>query len=86
MNTEHLGATGFRDSAIEQWELLLRDEAALLDNPGRHHKALLTLAHALHREQAINRDDLSDLLEQADGALAYAVEALMDCHNDEQAG
>ncbi|MHC8330222.1 hypothetical protein [Pseudomonas sp. LB1P83] len=86
MNTEHLATSGVRTSAIAQWELLLRDEAALLENPGRHHKALLTQAHALHRNQVINRDDLSDLLEQADGALAYAVEALIDCRSEDQAG
>lgn len=86
MHTGHLTTLGDRTSAIAQWELLLRDEAALLDNPGRHHKALLTRAHSLHRDHVINHDDLSDLLEQADGALAYAVEALMDCHNGDQVG
>ncbi|WP_055128640.1 hypothetical protein [Pseudomonas mediterranea] len=63
---------------IAQWHALLRDESSLLANPGSHHKALLTLAHALHQNQVITRDDLSDLLEQADGALAYAVEVLVD--------
>jgi predicted metal-dependent hydrolase len=78
MHTGHLATSGDRTSAIAQWELLLRDEAALFKNPGRHHKALLTQAHVLHRAQVINCDDLSDLLEQADGALAFAVEALID--------
>lgn len=32
----------------------------------------------LYGADMINRDELSDLLEQADGALAYAVEALLD--------
>ena len=86
MHTGHLTTSDSRTRAIEQWELLLLDETALLKNPGRHHKALLTQAHALHRDQVINRDDLSDLLEQADGALAYAVEALIDCHSGDQAG
>lgn len=85
MRTGHLATLGDRTNAIAQWELLLRDEIALLENPGRHHKALLTQARALHRDQLINRDDLSDLLEQADGALAYAVEALIDCHNNDLA-
>lgn len=71
--------------AIALWHALLRDEVALLKRPGAHHKALLSQAYALHRNQVINRDDLSDLLEQADGALAYAVEALIDCHIDGQA-
>jgi phenylalanine-4-hydroxylase len=65
-------------TAIALWHALLRDEPALLKHPGSHHKALLTQAYALHRDQVIDRDDLSDLLEQADGALAYAVEALFD--------
>lgn len=86
MHAEHLAISGDRTSAIAQWELILRDEAALLENPGRHHKTLLIQAHTLHRLKLINRDDLSDLLEQADGALAYAVEALIDCHSGDQAG
>ncbi|MGO4097224.1 hypothetical protein [Pseudomonas sp. TAF7] len=86
MNAEHLAISGDRSSAIAQWELILRDEAALLENPGRHHKTLLIQAHTLLRLQLINRDDLSDLLEQADGALAYAVESLIDCHNSDKAG
>lgn len=85
MHTWQLATSDSRTSAIAQWELLLRDETALLENPGRHHKALLIQAHALHRDQVINRDELSDLLEQADGALAYAVEALIDCHSGHQA-
>lgn len=72
--------------AIAQWNALLRDESALLKHPGAHHKALLSQAHSLNRDQLINRDGLSDLLEQADGALAYAVEVLIDCDIDGQAG
>jgi predicted metal-dependent hydrolase len=75
-----------RSSAIALWQALLRDEVALLNHPGAHHKALLSQAHSLHREQVINRDDLSDLLEQADSALAYAVEALIHRDVDDQAG
>lgn len=60
------------------WLELLRDEAALLRHPGAHYKKLIEMAHALHREQLIDRDDLADLLELADGALAYAVEAFLD--------
>jgi predicted metal-dependent hydrolase len=69
--------------ALVPWQALLRDEVALLAAPGAHHKALVRLAHSLHRDQAIDRDDLSDLLEQADGALAYAMEALLDRQIDE---
>ncbi|POA74771.1 hypothetical protein C1890_24820 [Pseudomonas sp. DP16D-R1] len=67
-----------RDAAVARWIAMLKDEASLLEHPGAHHKLLLSEAHALHRAQIINRDDLSDLLEQADGALAYAVETLFD--------
>ena len=82
MNEEHPEMVG-RISEIASWHALLRDEEALLKHPGAHHKTLLTRAHALHRNHVIDRDDLSDLLEQADGALAYAVEALFDRQLDE---
>lgn len=83
MNAEHLTSPDVRTRAIAQWEALLRDEVALLDHPGSHHKALLSQAHALHRDQIIDRDGLCDFLEQADGALAYAVEALFDRQSNE---
>lgn len=69
--------------ALSQWRLMLRDEAALFACPGAHHKALLNQAHALHECQVIDRDHLSDLLELADGALAYAVESMLDFESDE---
>jgi hypothetical protein len=62
---------------------LLRDDVSLLAKPGAHHKALLNQAHALHLNQVIDADDLSDLLELADGALAFAVESLLDIGTDE---
>ena len=67
-----------QSSATESWLKLLRDKAALLHHPGAHHRKLLDEAHALHRAQMISLDVLADLLEQADGALEYAVEALLD--------
>jgi predicted metal-dependent hydrolase len=85
MNEGQLERPLGRTRAIALWHELLRDEVALLKRPGAHHKALLSQAHALHRDQVINRDDLSDLLEQADGALAYAVEALIDRDINDQA-
>ncbi len=51
--------------------------------PSAHHKKLVDGAHALHRAQLIDRDDLADLLEQTDGALAYTVEALLDEANEQ---
>ncbi len=64
------------------WLELLRDKAALLRHPGAHHKKLIDGAYALHRAHLIGSDDLADLLEQADGALEYAVEALLDEPSD----
>lgn len=78
MNQAHVEVLTDKPQAIAIWEAMLRDDVALLDHPGVHHKALLTQAHALHRTKVIDGDELSDLLEQADGALAYAVEALLD--------
>lgn len=60
------------------WMAMLNDQKALLIHPGLHHKKLVVGANALYRAQLIGRDGLGDLLELADGALAYAVEALLD--------
>jgi len=62
---------------------MLRDEVALLAMPGAHHKALLRQAYAMHRDQLIDADHLSDMLELADAALAFAVESLIDLDGDE---
>ena len=78
MSEEHCERSVDQATAIALWHTLLRDETALLEHPGSHHKTLLTRAYALHRDQVIDRDDLCDLLEQANGALAYAIEALFD--------
>lgn len=83
MNRGSVEAADVKSSAIAQWQSLLRDNVALLAMPGAHHKDLLTQAHALHRGHVIDDDDLSDLLELADAALAYAVEALLDLDTDE---
>lgn len=72
------GMTLERATALSQWKVLLQDETALLTAPGAHHRVLLRQAHALHQEGVIDCDDLSDLLELADGALAYSIEALFD--------
>lgn len=62
----------------DAWHSQLQDKAALMANPGGHHRLLIEQARVLYRGNVIDRDELSDLLEQADGALAYAVEALLD--------
>ncbi|WP_338580048.1 hypothetical protein [Pseudomonas sp. ML2-2023-6] len=78
MIPEHIEPPTRKVAALAKWYDLLRDEAALLTAPGTHHKALLDQAHSLHKAYVIDGDDLSDLLEQADGALAYAIESLID--------
>lgn len=69
--------------STDAWLLLLRDQEALLGQPGARYRLLVDEAHGLHRAGVIDRDHLSDLLEQADGALAYAVEALLDKHENQ---
>jgi hypothetical protein len=82
MNQEQFQTPIGKVAALAKWNDLLSDKAALLAAPGTHHKLLLDKAHLLHRAHVIDGDDLSDLLEQADGALAYAIESLID-HLDE---
>ena len=83
MYRESVIAITAKSSAIAQWQTMLRDDVSLLAMPGAHHKALLRQAHALHLDQVIDADDLSDLLEFADAALAYAVESIVDIKTDE---
>lgn len=83
MNREPAEAIITRTSAIAHWQIMLRDEVSLMAMPGAHHKALLRQAHALHQGQVIDTDELGDLLELADAALAYAVESLLDLDTDE---
>ena len=63
---------------VDTWMSFLRDQPALLKQPGTRYNTLLVHAHALHRAQVIDRDGLCDLLELADSALAFAVETLLD--------
>lgn len=83
MNKIHTRAATDKSSALAQWQAMLRDDVALLAMPGAHHKALLKQAYALHQDQLIDADDLSDLLEFADAALAFAVESMLDLECDE---
>lgn len=78
MNSESAGVVIPKPSGLAQWRMMLRDEVSLLAMPGAHHKALLRQAHALHQHHAIDADELGDLLELADAALAYAIETLLD--------
>lgn len=78
-----INASDFTQNGVTlSWLELLRDKEALLRHPGAHHKKLIDGAYALHRARLIGSDDLADLLEQADGALEYAVEALLDEPSD----
>ncbi|MFJ4587752.1 hypothetical protein ACIP1Z_10655 [Pseudomonas moraviensis] len=83
MNRESEGAVTIAFSGTAQWWVMLGDKVSLLAMPGAHHKALLTRAHALHRSNVIDADELGDFLELADAALAYAVESLLDLDADE---
>lgn len=78
MSREAAGIAIPDPSRTELWRIMLRDELSLLAMPGAHHKALLRQAHALHQDQVIDADELGELLELADAALAYAIEALLD--------
>ncbi len=83
MSTESASAVISETPGIDQWWVMLRDEAALLAMPGAHHKALLKQALALHQGSMIDADEFGDFLELADAALAYAVESLLDLETDE---
>lgn len=83
MNVESAGTPTTEAPAMAQWRIMLRDEVSLLAMPGAHHKALLRQAHALYLGEVIDADELGDLLELADAALAYAVESLLDLDADE---
>lgn len=83
MTRSYAEAATEKSTALAHWQAMLRDHVALLAMPGAHHKALLRQAHALHQDQLIDSDDLSDLLEFADAALAFAVESMLDLNSDE---
>ncbi|WP_122414069.1 hypothetical protein [Pseudomonas viridiflava] len=65
-------------AAVTAWQDLLDDSTALLASPGVHHKLLIRRAGELHSLLIVDRDQYSDMLELADGALAYAIEAQFD--------
>ncbi|XYQ84469.1 hypothetical protein ACTAB8_00510 [Pseudomonas syringae] len=63
-----------KKAEVNAWRALLDDSSALLACPGVHHKLLLQRACALYTSQIVNAEEYSDMLELADGALAYAIE------------
>lgn len=83
MKTSTTTAVPAARNDFSHWQAMLADKAALLAQPGAHHKALLTEAHALHDKKLIDNGDLCDLLELADAALAFAVESMLDIDSDE---
>jgi len=83
MNSEVAQATKNKLVCLSQWQAMLIDQPALLGQPGAHHKALLSWANALHRQKLIDGDELGEILELADGALAFAIEAMLDVAGDE---
>lgn len=83
MKTSTTVASASQSKDLMHWQAMLADRTALLAQPGAHHKALLIEARALHTNKVIDSDDLSDLLELADGALAFAVEWMLDIESEE---
>ncbi|RXT69807.1 hypothetical protein [Pseudomonas syringae] len=67
-----------KNPEMAAWTALLDDSMALLACPGIHHKVLIQEAWALHTSQIVSPEEYSDMLELADGALAYAIEAQID--------
>ncbi|AKT28218.1 hypothetical protein RYA05_25205 [Pseudomonas syringae pv. actinidiae] len=67
-----------KKAAVAKWAALLHDSTALLATPGVHHKILIKCAGELHSLQIVSPEEFSDMLELADGALAYAIEAQLD--------
>lgn len=70
-------APAYRIQAVEDWYTTLRDRQALLSAPETHFRRLKLQAYGLHQAQTIDRDDLCEMLELADSALAYALEELL---------
>lgn len=64
--------------SVAAWKSLLDDRDTMRAAPGAHHKVLVHRASALHQSKVIDCAELSDMLELADGALAYAIEAQLD--------
>jgi hypothetical protein len=60
---------------LQHWQALYDDQAATARDPEGQRAALLVLAESLHALGVIEADALADLLEQADAAYAWGVEA-----------
>lgn len=60
---------------LAQWWALHNDKAALVESPEGHQQALIELAELLHAQGVIGDGDLVELLERADAAYQWGVEA-----------
>ncbi|AGN33480.1 hypothetical protein PflA506_p0028 (plasmid) [Pseudomonas fluorescens A506] len=58
-----------------QWQKLYDDQTALVQSPEGHQQALIELAEALRAQGVIDDAELADLLENADAAYQWGVEA-----------
>lgn len=65
-------------AAVAVWRTLLNDQTTLLERPGAHHKLLIDRARDMHLLDIVGRDELCEMLELADAALEYAIEANLD--------
>ncbi|WP_411566833.1 hypothetical protein ACLIN3_27370 (plasmid) [Pseudomonas orientalis] len=68
---------GNREQAVTmaQWQALYDDQAALVKSPEGHQHALIELAEALRAQGVIDDAELAELLESADAAYQWGVEA-----------
>jgi hypothetical protein len=60
---------------LADWQTLYNDRAATGRDPEGQRATLVVLAETLHALGVIEVDDLAELLEQADAAYAWGVEA-----------
>ncbi len=67
-----------KKAAVAAWHVLLEDSTALLATPSIHHKLLIKRAGELCSLRIVSPEEFGDMLELADGALAYAIEAQLD--------
>ncbi|MDQ0982676.1 hypothetical protein [Pseudomonas synxantha] len=58
-----------------QWQTMYDDKVALVQSPEGHQQALIELAEALSAKGVIDDAELAELLESADAAYQWGVEA-----------
>ncbi|WP_421556751.1 hypothetical protein [Pseudomonas kitaguniensis] len=64
-----------KPATLARWQALYDDHAALMQSPEGHQQALIELAEALRAQGVIEDGELADLLENADAAYQWGVEA-----------